>query len=92
MKTTKQAPAAEESHIRCPFCTEGKIPAEPGKTACQSCGAAFEIDDRVESIFVDLEEPRLPLEGTYCRGCGLLQPEESEECLYCGESVRAKWQ
>ncbi len=89
---TKKNQAAEESFVLCPFCARGTIPAEPGKTVCQSCGAAFEIDDRVECVFVDVTDPRLPLEGIYCRVCGLIQSEEAQECLSCGADLKTGWQ
>ncbi len=92
MKTTKKNPAAEESFVLCPFCANGTIPAEPGKTACMMCGAEFELDDQAECVFVNLADPRLPINGTYCRSCGLIQSEHSKECFYCWEPLRTEWQ
>jgi len=80
------------STIRCPFCTEGQVKAEPGKAVCQECNAKFEIDDRVECVFVDLNNPGLPLKGTYCRSCGLVQGVNRKRCHYCGAIVKLKLQ
>ena len=80
------------STIKCPFCTEGQVKAEPGNAVCFECNAIFEIDDRAECIFVDPNNPRLPIEGTYCRGCGLIQTLERKRCYYCGAIVKLKLQ
>ena len=72
------------SSIRCPFCTDGHIKAEPGKATCFDCDAKFEIDDRAECIFVDLDNPRLPISGNICGECGLVQSDKNETCVYCG--------
>jgi len=76
--------------IRCPFCVNGNINAEPGKSECPVCHTKFEIDDRAECIFVDLDDPRLPLKGTYCRQCGLIQGGYRKHCRYCRAIVRLK--
>ena len=82
----------DQPTIRCPFCVDGNINAEPGKTECPACHAKFEVDDRIECIFVDLENPRLPLQGTYCRQCGLIQGGYRRYCYYCRALVRDKVQ
>jgi len=74
--------------IRCPFCVDGNIKAEPGESACPACHAKFEVDDRAECVFVDLDNPRLPVKGTYCRQCGLVQGGYRKHCRYCGAIVR----
>ena len=78
--------------IRCPFCVAGDIKAELGKSECPVCSAKYEIDDRAECFFVDLENPRLPLKGTYCRQCGLVQGGYRKRCRYCRAIVRTKVQ
>ena len=80
------------STIRCPFCTDGNIIAQPGKSECPECHAKYELDDRVECIFVDLDNPRLPIKGTYCRQCGLVQGGYRKHCRNCGAIVRTKLQ
>ena len=55
--------------IRCVFCGYDGIEAKPGKTVCPGCDTVFEIDDRCECVFVDLENPRLPIEGIICPRC-----------------------
>ena len=78
--------------IRCPFCVDGNINAEPGKSECPSCRAKYEIDDRVECLFVDLDNLRLPLKGTYCRQCGLVQGGYRKHRHFCGALVRIEAQ
>jgi len=43
----------------------------------------FYIDDRVEWVFGDPAVLKLPMSGTICPVCGLIQGEESEHCVYC---------
>jgi len=81
-----------QATIRCPFCIYGNINAEPGKSECATCHAKFEVDDRIECVFVDLENPRLPLKGTYCRQCGLIQGGYRKYCHYCRALVRDRVQ
>ena len=76
------------STISCPFCSDGHIKAEPGKTICLKCNASFEIDDKVECIFVDLADPRIPLKGTYCMSCGLVQSFYKKRCSFCETILR----
>ena len=78
--------------LRCPFCVDGNITAEPGKSECPACHAKFEVDDRAECIFVDLDNPRLPIKGIYCRQCGLVQGGHRKRCRYCGAIIRYKMQ
>ena len=73
----------DQVKISCPFCGCPDIPAEPGKAFCHKCFTHFFIDDRVECIFADTNDLKLPLSGTVCPVCGLIQGEESEECVYC---------
>ena len=75
--------------IACPFCGSLGIPAKPGKTYCHKCLSSFFIDDRVECIFADPKDLRLPLAGTICPVCGLIQGEESEHCVYCNAKLNS---
>ena len=70
--------------IKCPFCLNRRIEAKPGKTTCAECSAEFEIDDRLECIFADTSKLRLPVNGHICSVCGLVQGDESGNCVYCG--------
>jgi len=70
--------------MRCPFCDNNDIVGEPGTTSCLDCSTRFEIDDRSECIFVDVNSPKLPIDGTVC---GLVQAEASKACSYCGETL-----
>jgi hypothetical protein len=50
--------------IKCPFCPNHSIEASPGKTTCPECSAEFEVDDRVECIFINPNKLRLPMAVT----------------------------
>ncbi len=73
--------------IRCPFGLNHKIEAKSGKTTCPECSAEFEVDDRLECIFVNIEKVRLPVYGFVCRVCGLVQGDGNGICVYCGTEV-----
>jgi len=62
----------QTSYIECPFC-QGLLDPNAGKQKCPECGTKLEFDDRLESIFADTSELRLPINGTVCLGCGLAQ-------------------
>ena len=62
------------------------------KSVCPECETAFEIDDRVECVFVDPDNPRLPIEGIVCMRCGLVQGEEAENFGYCGSPLNKRLQ
>ena len=74
-------------YILCPFCGYQNIEAKPGKTHCPKCHTSFFIDDRVECVFGDTAALKLPLAGTICPVCGLIQGEESEHCVYCNAKL-----
>ena len=78
-----------ESHeyLTCPFCLNQCTDAESGKTQCPVCDATFEIDDRVEGVFADTENIRLPVNGIVCGSCGLVQGGNRKSCLYCGIGI-----
>jgi hypothetical protein len=54
---------------------------------CPECYAKFEFDDRMECIFVDTNDLRLPVHGTVCPQCGLVQGMDVQRCLYCGQGL-----
>ena len=54
---------------------------------CPESHAKFEYDDRMESIFVDTDDLRLPVYGTVCPQCGLVQDKDVQRCLYCGQRM-----
>ena len=56
-----------------------------GKIKCPECHAKFEYDDRMESIFVNANDLRLPVHGTVCPQCGLVQGDgDVRRCVCCG--------
>jgi hypothetical protein len=73
-------------YIECPFCS-GVLEPKIGKMKCPECHTKFEYDDRMESIFVDTRNLRLPIHGTVCPRCGLVQGEDGKRCVYCGEGM-----
>jgi hypothetical protein len=73
-------------YINCPFCS-GLIEPKIGQTKCPECKAKFTYDDRLESVFVDLDDLRLPIKGNVCSNCGLLQDYGGGTCLYCGKEL-----
>jgi hypothetical protein len=81
-----------ETTILCPFCLNHRIEGNPGTIACPECNAEFETDDRGECVFVDIGNPRMPINGTACMGCGLVQSAENEACTYCGKTLSATTQ
>jgi hypothetical protein len=52
-----------EIHLRqSPFCS-GVLEPKIGTMKCPGCHSRFEYDDRMESVFVDTEDLRLPAHG-----------------------------
>jgi len=78
--------------MKCPFCLNHIVEAKPGKTTCPECSAEFEVDDRLECIFADTSKLRLPVNGTVCGLCGLVQGNERGNCLYCGAELNTEVQ
>ena len=76
--------------MKCPFCQNHNTEAKPGKTTCPDCQAEFEIDDRLECIFINPDKLRLPVavNGTICGVCGLVQGDEVAMCGYCGAGLK----
>ena len=52
--------------IRCPFCLNHNLEAIPGKTTCPECSVEFEVDDRGECIFADIQKLRLAVKLSVC--------------------------
>ena len=73
-------------YIDCPFCS-GVLEPKIGKMRCPECHARFEFDERMENVFVDTDDLRLPVHGTVCPQCGLVQSEGVRWCLYCGQRL-----
>ena len=72
--------------IECSFCSSA-IETKIGKVKCPECHTRFEIDDRMECVFVDNSDLRLPIHGTVCPQCGLLQHEDVQRCLFWGQRL-----
>ena len=76
--------------VKCPFCRRGEVPEDPGKHVCPECGGAFELDEQVVYTFVDLDKPMMPLKGTYCTTCGLIQSPHRKSCYLCETPLEKK--
>jgi hypothetical protein len=76
----------ESNYIKCPFC-QGILELKAGKQRCTECGTKIEIDDRLECIFADPNDLRLPIKGNLCSKCGLLQDYGIDYCLNCGHPL-----
>ncbi len=74
----------QQQYIKYPFCTTGHILPKAGHTGCPKCYVRLRLDDRLECIFVDKSTFRLPIHGTVCPSCGLVQSEKNDRCWYCG--------
>ncbi len=81
-------------YMKCPLCQNHNLGAKPGKTSCPECSTEFEIDDRLECIFINPNKFRLPVavNGTICGVCGLVQGDEGEICGYCGAELSIELQ
>lgn len=74
-------------HITCPFCKNEFSVEKPGNIRCPMCYTEFVVDDRLECVFVDPDNVRLPANGTVCPSCGLVQRNESKACMNCGVEI-----
>ncbi len=63
---------------------QGLLEPKTGKQKCSECGTNFEIDDRLECIFADTNDLRLPIKGNVCIKCGLIQDYGIDYCMNCG--------
>jgi hypothetical protein len=79
-------------YLKYSFCLKNSVEAKSGKTTCPECSAEFEVDDRLECIFADTQKMRLPVNGTVCGVCGLVQGDENRDCVYCGVELRTTLQ
>ena len=75
---------SNQQRIKCPFCETGYILPKVGSTGCPKCYVRVWMDDRMECVFVNKSTFRLPIQGTVCGSCGLVQGEHNQECGYCG--------
>ena len=60
----------------CPFCENRYVMAKPGKVHCSMCYGEFEVDDRLECIFVDPDKLKLPAKSIVCPLCGLIHNDD----------------
>ena len=70
------------------FCS-GVLEQKPGKMECPECDTKFEYDDRMECVFVDTSDLRLPINGAVCTQCGVVQGEDVQGCFYCGKDLNS---
>jgi hypothetical protein len=77
----------DRNNLKCPFCSNHCIPPKSGKACCPVCKVQFEIDDRLECVFVDTDKIRLPAKGIVCPMCGLIQNDDVKTGLYCGMGI-----
>ncbi len=75
--------------LRCPFCLSHSVEPKSGKSNCPECSAEFEIDDRLECIFVNPMNLKPPANGFVCVSCGLVQGYENRKCVFCGAELGA---
>ena len=76
-----------DNYLICPFCLNHSVEPKPGKTICPECSTEFELDDRLECIFVNPKTPKLPMNGLICASCGLVQGTDKRRCVYCGAEL-----
>lgn len=72
--------------VECPFCS-GVVKPKTGMMKCPECGAAFRYVDHPDCMFADTAQMRLPIDGTLCVRCGLIQDAGNRVCAYCGASL-----
>ncbi|MCG6910615.1 MAG: hypothetical protein LJE94_10890 [Deltaproteobacteria bacterium] len=74
----------QKHYIECPFCS-GLVEAKlERQMICLECRATFTYDEKLQGIFADTSNLRLPIQGTVCTRCGLVQDERAGHCVYCG--------
>ena len=73
--------------MKCPFCYNQVLESNSHEKKCLNCHAEFEIDDREECVFANPGNLKLPLNGTVCSVCGLVQGETRDSCVYCGAAL-----
>ena len=72
----------QKEFIECPFCS-GLVEPRSGRQKCPECHVEFLYDEGLQSIFVDTKDMRLPIHGTVCTRCGMVQSEKIKRCGYC---------
>ena len=72
----------QKNYIECPFCS-GLVEAKPGRLTCPECRAGLTCDESLRHIFADTDDMRLPIHGTVCTRCGLVQSEKASRCVHC---------
>jgi hypothetical protein len=88
-QASKIEPYDSREYLTCPFCSNQCIEPRQGETRCPVCDVAFEIDDRVECVFADTDDVRLPIYGIVCGSCGLVQSGDRKSCPYCEIGINA---
>ncbi len=76
-----------DNFLKCPFCLNASVEAKSGRTSCPECLTEFEIDDRLECIFIDMQNMKLSVNGFVCGYCGLVKGDEDRNCVYCGAEL-----
>jgi len=76
----------QKQYIECPFCN-GLVEPKPGRQICPECHAEFIYDEGMERMFVDTNDVRLPIDGTVCTRCGMVQSEKIKRCGHCGVAL-----
>ncbi len=56
-------------YVECPFCS-GVLEPKLDKMKCPECHVKFEYGNRMESVFADTDDLRLPVLGSICPQCG----------------------
>jgi hypothetical protein len=74
----------------CPFCREKEIGKLAGTSICPACNTEYDIDDRGECVFMNMESPNIPISGQVCMACGLIQQDRRETCAWCGADFNKK--
>jgi hypothetical protein len=67
------------SFMQCPFCLSHSMEPKSGQSNCPECSAEFEIDDRLECVFVNPMNLKLPVNWRVCVSCGLVQGYKKKE-------------
>ena len=49
--------------------------------------SVFEIDDRSEGVFDDMDSLRIPMYGQLSKQCGFIQQDSRGSCVYCGTII-----
>ncbi|MEN8243343.1 MAG: hypothetical protein ABFS43_00415 [Thermodesulfobacteriota bacterium] len=76
----------QKEFIECPFCS-GLVEPRPGRQKCPECRIGFLYDEGLQRIFVDTNDVRLPIQGTVCTRCGMVQSEKIKRCEHCGGEI-----